>query len=103
MQKPGHPRARQWYPSADVGRVCTKSTCVGVTLGCFFILAALWAVNVFKHVRPPSCIAGNEQTKAKLFIPMSWNLFTLSDPILVGDLGTEAKSGFFYQFGPDFF
>ncbi len=28
--------------------------------------------------------------------------FTLSDHILVGDLGTEAKNGFVYYFGPDF-
>ncbi len=29
-------------------------------------------------------------------------IFTLCDPILVGDLWTEAKNRLFYQFAPDF-
>jgi hypothetical protein len=28
--------------------------------------------------------------------------FTLSDPIWVGDLGSEAKKSIFYHFAPDF-
>jgi hypothetical protein len=29
-------------------------------------------------------------------------LSSLSDPIWIGDVGAEAKNGFFYQFGSDF-
>jgi hypothetical protein len=33
---------------------------------------------------------------------LSSRFFTLSDPIWLGDLGTEAKNRFFYHFGPDY-